>query len=317
MVDMVLEEWEASGKIDKLPEVESVEPGTGSKEDSKEESVADMLAAEIAEAQKEAKGFKPKNARIINTNIKGVVLVKIMRQNCCPVEIVRTIFDKVKRDQKAYSRHIVRIIPLRYCFYPDEWDLVENVRKCVSDTFPGLQLPVMTFTKPKEEREKRLIAQRAGWDGKGEVEGKGEKDGEGEGGDSAEQDTNSKKRDRDNGLEEETTAKKAKTETQAETETEKETGTAEGGVNEPATAVAYAPFSYKVAFKARNHNILDKAKTIDYVKTNMPAAPMATPTWQNPDVSAFCSATDDDLLSFLTLIALQARLAGGASTQTP
>jgi hypothetical protein len=281
LVDMILEEWEASGKIDRLPEAES----TSLKEDrSKDESIADILAAEIAEAQKEAKGFKPKNSRIINTNIKGVVIVKVMRQGCCPVEIVRAIFEKVKGDRKAYSRHIVRMIPLRYCFYPDEWDLVENVRKCVDDTFPGLQLPPTHFTRPKDEREKRLVAQRASWDGKegGDAEGA-------TGGSSdtivavdahSEECTDSNKREREGSLVDEGTATKVKR-TGAEGGTTTQTITTEA----PATAVAYAPFSYKVAFKARNHNILDKAKAMDYVKNNMPAAPMTSPAWQNPDVS--------------------------------
>ena len=115
--------------------------------------MADLLAAEIAEARQKGKKGTSQNARIINTNVKGMAMVKIVPQDCCPVEIVRHVFEKVKMEKKAYSRHIVRMIPLKFCFYPDEWDLVDNVRDAIRHRFPGIQLPPKIYTMTKEEKE--------------------------------------------------------------------------------------------------------------------------------------------------------------------
>ena len=239
LVDMILEDWEATGEVQKLPEAEN--KGSNAK-DSKDDSIADILAAEIAEARREAEGFKPKNSRIINTNIKGVVLVKITRQGCCPIKIVRRIFEKVKSDKRAYSRHIVRIIPLRYCFYPDEWDLVENVRKCVCDVFPGLQLPPINFSKPKEEREKRLVAKRVVEDAKEEKETVGE------GGESScanvMEDSHTSKDDTSNKRERESDSHENDvTEKKARTGPESETDAVASMRAEYSTAIAYAPLA--------------------------------------------------------------------------
>jgi hypothetical protein len=155
LVDTVLEEWEASGKRipTKVDEEEDKNQSGGSGGDKGEDSMADLLAAEIAEARQKGKKGTSQNARIINTNVKGMAMVKIVPQDCCPVEIVRHVFEKVKMEKKAYSRHIVRMIPLKFCFYPDEWDLVDNVREAIRHRFPGIQLPPKIYTMTKEEKE--------------------------------------------------------------------------------------------------------------------------------------------------------------------
>ena len=319
LVDTVLEEWEASGKRKPFQEKEQEESGcqAGTNDGDKGvDSMAELLAAEIAEVRQKGKKGTSQNARIINTNVKGMAMVKIVPKDCCPVEIVRHVFQKVKTEKKAYSRHIVRMIPLKFCFFPDEWDLVDNVRKAIRTRFPGIQLPPKFYTMTKEEKERLkvekqqekerkkaervqrrqeemaregAVSEPGGNDGGNGVEaGVGDKRSADEASVGVKTDTVTAAAGEDEGVE--AAAKRAKTdptsapavmEKEKEKEKEEEEEEEMGG-----TAVAYPPFSYYVRFKGRNHNTITKELAGQYVRSNMPGPPMATYDRVGAEVSA-------------------------------
>jgi hypothetical protein len=58
-----------------------------------------------------------------------------MKSGICPVKLVQAIFQRVKSEKLPCSRHIVRIIPLQYVFYPDMEELTTNVHKLLTKEF--------------------------------------------------------------------------------------------------------------------------------------------------------------------------------------
>lgn len=312
LVDMVIEEWKASGRLkgEKLDQADS--PADADKE---EVSMADLLAAEIAEVRGAAKEGASQNARIINTNVKGMALVKIVQTDNCPVDIVRHIFKTVKLEKKAYSRHIVRLIPLKFCFFPDEWDLVDNARDAIIDRFPGIQLPMKFYTMTKEEKEKIQLAKQIEKEKKKAERVQRRKEEEAKLIDDAIKDGNinednnngeaqsGQKRSAEDlpvvqpgnapGEEVPSTAKAARTEQRPLAPSTGEQLEKKGEVKQQtkeassygATAVAYPPFRYDVRFKGRNHNTLTKQLVAQYITNNFPAPPMAALTRADPDVS--------------------------------
>jgi hypothetical protein len=311
IVDMIVEEWENSGKITRKEDTQksndTATTADGSGREDKEESMADLLAAEIAEVKKSAN--RGQNARIINTGVKGMALIKITRRECCPLEMVRAIFAKVKEEKKAYSKHLVRLIPLKFCFYPDEWDLVDNVRVCMETAFPGLQLPPKLYSMTREEREKqkqarlkekaekkalrlKLRAEQLGTASKenenAEADAEAETDADADADNEVKEEEGvpptsvGQKRSSEeaalgdsaaNAVEEEEEEEEKPKKAKLDDEKKGEIPAAAAAAT--TTAVAYPPFSYHVRFKARNHNTITKEQAGQYVKCNLPSAPMA------------------------------------------
>ena len=122
-------------------------------------SVKDMLAREIAQVQGQ-KHSATQNVMSVDTRVKGLVLIKIMRRDLCPVELVKSIFDRVRTEKEPCSRHVVRIIPLQKIFYPNNNDLSDNIANIVLNAFPGAVLPhfekeILVVKEEKVRGEKR------------------------------------------------------------------------------------------------------------------------------------------------------------------
>ena len=66
-------------------------------------SIERMLADELSEIRNQSHKDS-QNVISINTNVKGMVLVKLMRDDMCPVRLVKSIFHRVKRDKQPVSR---------------------------------------------------------------------------------------------------------------------------------------------------------------------------------------------------------------------
>ena len=104
------------------------------------ESVDDMLALEIAKVKKQ-NHTATQNVMSINTKVKGLVLIKILRRDLCPIVLLKSIFERVRKDKMPCSRHVVRLIPLQKVCYPSDDDVVENMIQILGKTFPGAKLP--------------------------------------------------------------------------------------------------------------------------------------------------------------------------------
>ena len=139
---------------DEYPEPESTSYGGG--------SVKDMLAQEIAQVRKQ-RHTATQNVMSVDTKVKGLVLIKIMRKDLCPVDLVKTIFDRVRKEREPCSRHVVRLIPLQRVFYPNNNDLSDKVASIIQGVFPGAVLPF--FEKEIEEVQEASNANETTEDG--------------------------------------------------------------------------------------------------------------------------------------------------------
>lgn len=119
-----------------------------------QESVASMLAKELS-------GLRGKKATLsqpfmsVQTGVKGIVLIKILKNSICPVGLVKSVFRKVRSEGLALTRHVVRLIPLQRVFFPNESDLTDNVQHLVS-THLGFTIEVeQRLSAPKVEGDDR------------------------------------------------------------------------------------------------------------------------------------------------------------------
>jgi hypothetical protein len=113
-----------------------------------------MLAQELEEVRQQSHQAT-QNVISVNTNIKGLVLVKIMRSDLCPVKLVETIFQRVKDEKRACSRHLARLIPLQYVFYPDESELMEHMYEMLQAEFPTWENPLVVAALAAFAAEKK------------------------------------------------------------------------------------------------------------------------------------------------------------------
>lgn len=67
-------------------------------------SIGDMLAQELSSVRSQSHK-ESQTVVSINTNVKGIVLAKIMRPDLCPVTLVKAIFQRVQREKQPISRH--------------------------------------------------------------------------------------------------------------------------------------------------------------------------------------------------------------------
>lgn len=77
----------------------------------------------------------------INTGTKGVVVVAV-RDGLCPRALVFELFDRVKRENLACSRTIVRITPFQRVCHSDEAQLTLAVAALVEAEFSPAEAPV-------------------------------------------------------------------------------------------------------------------------------------------------------------------------------
>ena len=60
-------------------------------------------------------------------------MIKIMRKDICPVELVHSIFDHIKINGVSCSRYIVRMFPLQKVFYPNIEELITNSNEIIKE----------------------------------------------------------------------------------------------------------------------------------------------------------------------------------------
>jgi len=77
----------------------------------------------------------------INTNIKGVAMVKIAKKEVCPVYLLKNIFDRVKKERVPCCRYAVRLIPLQSVFFPEEEEFRLNAQNILSSNFHEIEEP--------------------------------------------------------------------------------------------------------------------------------------------------------------------------------
>jgi len=111
---------------------------------SPEESIQGMLAREVEEL-KNVKSEKSQRVVSLNTETKGVILVKILRLDIDVINLVYSIFDRVSRDKLPCSRHIVRLIPLQILFFPEVEELTLNIKNLINESllFRNPDLPTV------------------------------------------------------------------------------------------------------------------------------------------------------------------------------
>lgn len=120
-----------SGLIDeKFPNSESSVENTNASS-----SIAELLKLE-AENVRERKHHS-QSVVSINTNIKGIILIKIIRDDLCPVDLTKILFDRVKRDKLPCCRYSIRLIPLQRAFFPDETEFASNAKTVFSNYLPN------------------------------------------------------------------------------------------------------------------------------------------------------------------------------------
>jgi hypothetical protein len=115
------------------------------------QSIKDMLAQEIAEVRQQ-KSTATQNVMSVDTKVKGIVMIKVMRKDLCPVELVKAIFERVRSEKAPCSRHVVRVIPLQKVFYTNNNQLSDNIGSIVKAAFPGCELQ-----KFEKEIEKEAV----------------------------------------------------------------------------------------------------------------------------------------------------------------
>ena len=94
-------------------------------------SIEAMLKGELAEVRQQA-GAGKQEIVSVNTGVKGIVMAKIINRKYCPIRLVTSVFDRVRREHLPCSRNLVRMVPLKWIYYPNEEELKENLLSLVN-----------------------------------------------------------------------------------------------------------------------------------------------------------------------------------------
>mmetsp|Transcript_9048 Transcript_9048/g.13596 ORF Transcript_9048/g.13596 Transcript_9048/m.13596 type:complete len:307 (-) Transcript_9048:186-1106(-) len=187
-------------------------------------SVEELLAAEIRQ------NSSKQNFVSLNTGVKGLVFVKIVRKDVCPVRMVEAIFDQVERTKLPCCRHLCRIVPLSKVFFPNEEELCSNIQEIVNENFPTTVRPVDNDTEESELH------------------------------------SNKKARTEDDTALATSTEGDNSASAPDDAESEQKIGS-KRPISVPLTP---SMITYAVHFKRRNHNTLTRSKTQDEVTARMP-----------------------------------------------
>lgn len=132
--------------IEKLYPAEPVDEEPVVAEEEHEVSIEEMIRREV-EAAKGGRNKGGKNNALaqkavsIPTDIKGIVIIKLMRKVFCPVQILSHIMERIERERAPLTRYVVRLIPLQITFFPKDEDLAENIPYLLHRHLPGIELP--------------------------------------------------------------------------------------------------------------------------------------------------------------------------------
>eukprot|EP01036_Dinobryon_divergens_P043320 gene43320-57655_t len=139
--------------LEECPNLESSKPSDDAT--SKDMSIQGILALELENLKKINKESSQAVVSI-NTGMKGVILIKIQRQDICPVQIVHSIFDRVKREKLPCSRHIIRLIPLQKVCYPNDEELTTTVLSFINDQITNKAADFIQTTSSQSAEEDAL-----------------------------------------------------------------------------------------------------------------------------------------------------------------
>lgn len=225
--------------IEYLYPAEPVDEEPAVAEEEHSVSVEEMIRREVEAAKGGPNKGGENNALAqkavsIATDIKGIVIIKLMRKAFCPVQILSHIMRRIEKERAPLTRYVVRLIPLQTTFFPKEEDLAENIPYLLHRHLPGIELPHL---KRRLENE----GQQSGDDDDGNNDG--------DNGDDADPnaDTNENKEDKSNDEDEHAPAKKQR-------------------VDEAGTSVATAippdfeKIVYCIEYKGRCQDVLNREK---------------------------------------------------------
>lgn len=241
-------------------------------------SAKDELEAELAEIRQ--KSHKATQQVIsVDTNIKGVILVKIMNRNIDPVTLVQRVFERIKNEGLPCSRYIARLIPLQRVFYPNKNELRQNIGEMLRKEFPGADFP------PVVTEEEEL----------------------GNADSSNNNDNNDNNDDKDKALldgpekEKESTCKRDATTLDEDKSPQVQEGDGEDTLvakkqrlengdavsADPPTFVQYPSHTYVLQFRKRNHDVLNKDEVTSSLMATSPK--FLHSNWKYYEVSIFFS----------------------------
>lgn len=91
-------------------------------------SIEELMKREISEV-KEKKSTRNTTAVSIQTGVKGITLIKLLKKEYCPIVLVKDIFQHIQFEKQAYSKYTIRVIPLKYVFFPNEAEFEESIEQ--------------------------------------------------------------------------------------------------------------------------------------------------------------------------------------------
>lgn len=92
------------------------------------------------------------------------MLVHVMTKKYCPVQLVRALFDRIRETKEAYTKHVVRLVPLQLISFPRAPDMEDCLAKMITRQFPAYAAHYpnifhpdnfkKSLTVPKHERKR-------------------------------------------------------------------------------------------------------------------------------------------------------------------
>ena len=299
LLNEAVDQLQEQGELAK-PDAEEEDEDEG---EGLEGNMADMLAAEIKQV-KEKKGLT-QDFFCVNSGIKGVILIKFMRKDVCPVRLLKMIFDRVRDEKQSYSRHLCRLVPCSNCFYPNGKEIVQNIRELMSRECEDLERELPDVVYPPEaeksnkekKREKRREEERLAREAeKAEKARKVGEDAEDAEAGTKRPAAESEEGEKSDGEPEQKQRKVEEQEEKEEDDEENGATTAPTHTSEPVEPVVvppkvwegeskFQPISFDLAIKSRSHNVLTKAVIKEFAISNLPAPPKVSYLYKNPEVS--------------------------------
>ena len=154
MVNLVVEAIERVYPESLIQKEEEVFEEEQAKVDKGSLSIADLMKQEISQV-KAKKASNLATAVSIKTDVKGIALVKLLKHEYCPIELVLNIFKKIEAEKKSCCRYTVRLVPLKYVFFPKEEDFKDNIEKILNAEM-GIPIPVRP--QPPQPSESSEVA---------------------------------------------------------------------------------------------------------------------------------------------------------------
>jgi hypothetical protein len=156
LLNQAIEEVYPNLENEKDDEEDADVPGDNNvADDGPSSSIEKELKAELQEV-KQRKHSSTQNAVSIKTDVKGITLIKLTRKRFCPIKLVNAIFERVKRENASCSRYVVRMIPLKHAFFPNEEELRVTMKTVVDEGLASMGIVVpnqdITDVEPSAKR---------------------------------------------------------------------------------------------------------------------------------------------------------------------